>query len=441
MTPLSIATVAPARRLSGTLRVPGDKSISHRYAIFAAIAEGVSSISYYAPGADCRSTLTCLRGLGVEVREDAPGVVTLVGRGFGRLRSPAGPLDAGNSGTTIRLLAGVLAGHEFSSTLQGDASLSRRPMRRVIAPLEAMGARIDSSDGRPPLTVHGTRLHAITHRPETPSAQVKSAVLLAGLHAEGTTSVVEPARTRDHTERAVAAFGGTTQVDGLTISIDGGQRLQGRSLSVPGDLSSAAFWLVGAAALPGSRIEITDLGLNPTRTTLLDVLRRFGARVEVTVTSTDAGEPRGRVCVTYDRTASLDIGPDEVPGLIDELPAVAALAAHGGEVTVHGAGELRVKESDRIATLVAGFRALGLDADERPDGFTVRGPASGTARPAGGVVDAQGDHRMAMAFAIAALAADRPCRIQGADAVAISYPEFFDTLDQLRGPDGRGSNV
>ena len=208
MTSLSIATVAPARRLNGTLRVPGDKSISHRYALLAALAEGVSSISHYAPGADCRSTLMCLRALGVEVREDGREAITVVGRGFGGLRSPAGPLDAGNSGTTMRLLAGVLAGHPFSSTLLGDASLSRRPMRRVIAPLEAMGARIDSTDGHPPLTIHGTRLHAIAHRPETPSAQVKSAVLLAGLHAEGTTSVVEPAATRDHTERALAGFRG-----------------------------------------------------------------------------------------------------------------------------------------------------------------------------------------------------------------------------------------
>ena len=432
MAPLSIATVAPARRLRGSLRVPGDKSISHRYAIFAAIAEGTSSIAHYAPGADCRSTLMCLRGLGVEVREDGQGAVTVVGRGFGRLRSPEGPLDAGNSGTTIRLLAGVLAGHPFSSTIQGDASLSRRPMRRVIAPLEVMGARIEAADGRPPLTIHGGRLHAITHRPDTPSAQVKSAVLLAGLQAEGTTNVVEPAATRDHTERALAAFGGTAAVDGLTVSVAGGQRLSGQDLTVPGDFSSAAFWLVGAAALPGSRIEIADVGLNPTRTALLDVLRRFGARVDVVATGTNAGEPRGSVTVEHHRTGSLEIGPPEVPGLIDELPAIAALAAHGGGVTVRGAAELRVKESDRIATLVAGFRALGLDAEERSDGFAVRGPTGGTPRPAGGAVDAGGDHRMAMAFAIAALAADRPCRIEGADAVAISYPEFFETLDRLR---------
>ena len=411
--------------------MPGDKSISHRYAILAALAEGPSTIAQYAPGADCQSTLLCLRGLGVDVIEDTAGAFTVVGRGFGRLCSPDSPLDAGNSGTTLRLLAGVLAGRAFSSTLCGDASLSRRPMQRVIAPLEAMGAHIDAAEGRPPLTIHGARLHAISHRPETPSAQVKSAVLLAGLHAEGTTRIVEPAATRDHTERALTTFGGAARVEGLTISVAGGQRLHGQRLTVPGDLSSAAFWLVAAAALPGSRVVIVDVGLNPTRTALLDVLRRFGARVEATMTSADAGEPRGIVSVQHDRTGALDIGPDEVPGLIDELPAIAALAAHGGEVTVRGAAELRVKESDRIATLVAGFRALGIDADERPDGFAVRG-RSNDARPRGGVADAHGDHRMAMAFAIAALAADRPCRIDGADAVAISYPDFFETLDRLR---------
>jgi 3-phosphoshikimate 1-carboxyvinyltransferase len=347
-----------------------------------------------------------------------------------RLSSPAAPLDAGNSGTTMRLLTGLLAGQPFSSTMVGDASLSRRPMRRVIAPIERMGARVESDDGRPPLTVHGATLHAIAHRPEVPSAQVKSAVLLAGLHAHGQTSVTEPAATRDHTERAIRAFGGAVDVEGLTVSVGGGQRFVARSLAVPGDFSSAAFWLVAAAALPGSRIEIEAVGLNPTRTALLDVLRRFGARVvveEIGAESAGGGEPRGTVIVEADRTGSLEIAPDEVPGLIDELPAIAALASHGGEVTVRGASELRVKESDRIAALVAGFRAIGHEADERPDGFTIRGVRA----PRGGVADAQGDHRMAMAFAIAALSAERPSTIDGADAVAISYPEFFETLDRL----------
>jgi 3-phosphoshikimate 1-carboxyvinyltransferase len=432
--PSPAATITPARRLQGRLTVPGDKSIAHRYALFAALAEGRTTLSHYAPGADCWSTLACLRGLGIEVEEISQGTVTLLGRGFGQLRSPSGPLDAGNSGTTMRLLAGVLAGQTFSTTLIGDESLSRRPMRRVMAPLERMGARIDATDGHPPLTIHGALLRAIAHQPDTPSAQVKSAVLLAGLHAEGTTSVAEPAATRDHTERALTAFGGHVSINGLTVSVTGGQHLQGQTLSVPGDFSSAAFWMVAAAALPGSRIEIDDVGLNPTRTALLGILERFGARVRVEVTATAAGEPRGRVSVEADRMGTLDIAPDEVPGLIDELPAIAALAAHGGQVTVRGASELRVKESDRIAALVAGFRNLGINAEELADGFVIAGPAAGTTRPSGGRADARGDHRMAMSFAIAALAAEQPSTIDGSDAVLISYPGFFETLAQLVAP-------
>jgi 3-phosphoshikimate 1-carboxyvinyltransferase len=427
----SAATITPARRLRGRLRVPGDKSIAHRYALLSALADGPSAFSNFAPGADCRSTLSCLRHLGVEIVEKPEGAVVILGRGLGKLRSASSPLDAGNSGTTLRLLAGVVAGHPFTSTLVGDASLSRRPMRRVIAPLERMGSRIESTDGHAPLVVHGGPLRAIEHRPETPSAQVKSAVLLAGLHAEGTTMIVEPAATRDHTERALRAFGATVAVEGLTVSVSGGQRLAAQTLTIPGDFSSAAFWLVAAAAMPGSQVIVEDVGLNPSRSALLDVLREFGARVQVEVTATEAGEARGIVTVEHDRTGSLEIAPAQVPGLIDELPAIAALAAHGGEVSVRGASELRVKESDRIAALVAGLRALGVDADERADGFVVCGPAAGAGRPRGGVADARGDHRMAMAFAIAALGAETPSRIDGADAVVISYPGFFETLDRL----------
>lgn len=434
MLPSTAVTISPARRVQGRLRVPGDKSISHRYALLAALADGRSELMNFAPGADCRSTLACLRRLGVEVTEGPGGGVTVVGRGLGRLRSPREPLDAGNSGTTMRLCAGVMAGHPFSSRLVGDSSLSRRPMRRVIEPLERMGAHIESTEGHAPLTVHGSLLQGIEYRPDVPSAQVKSAVLLAGLHAEGTTSVVEPAATRDHTERALRAFGGEASVDGLWVAVRGAQKLAGQRLAVPGDFSSAAFWLVAAAALPGSNVEVEDVGLNPTRTALLDVLRRFGARVDVEVVATGGGEPRGAIRVQHERRGAIEIGPGEVPALIDELPAIAALAAHGGEVVVSGAAELRVKESDRIAALVAGFRALGLSADERPDGFAIGGPPA-SARPAsalaGGTADACGDHRLAMAFAIAALGAERPSMIDGADAVVISYPGFFETLERL----------
>ena len=436
MSSRSAATISPARRLRGRLRVPGDKSISHRYAILAALAEGRSTLSNYAPGADCRSTLSVLRALGVEIGESRNGnaaAITVMGRGRGALRSPAASLDAGNSGTTMRLMAGVVAGCPFQTTLAGDASLSRRPMRRVIEPLERMGARIHSIDGHAPLTVHGARLHAISYAPSVPSAQVKSAVLLAGLHADGVTSVIEAAATRDHTERAIPAFGGEIGVDGLRVSVGGGQRLGGRALTVPGDFSSAAFWLVGAAALPESRVEIEDVGLNPTRTALLDALRQFGAIVQVELTPDDrpGQEPRGRVVVEHARSGRVTINPENVPALIDELPALAALAAHGGEVVVSGAEELRVKESDRIAALVAGFRALGLDADERRDGFLVSSRAG--SRPSGGVADACGDHRMAMAFAIAALGAERSSVIEDAGSVTISYPDFFQTLEELAG--------
>jgi len=425
MPSVSVTTVRPARLVRGALRVPGDKSIAHRYAILAAIARGVSEFENFAPGADCRSTLSCIQGLGARVEFGPDHRVTVAPPD--RLLAPREALDCGNSGSTMRMLAGVIAAQPFRSRMVGDASLSRRPMRRVIDPLTRMGARIEATDGHAPLTIDGGPLVGMAYRPEVPSAQVKSAVLLAGLYAEGSTSVTEPAQTRDHTERALFAFGLSPRVEGLTVSVESGGHAQGQKLTVPGDFSSAAFWLVAAAALPGSRIEITDVGLNPTRTALLDVLRRFGARVTVHQTATGAGEPLGTIVVEGDRTGSVDIASEEVPGLIDELPAIAALAARTGTVTVHGASELRVKESDRISALVAGFRALGIEAEEHPDGFAIHGRGA----PRGGVADAQGDHRMAMAFAVAALAADGPSHIEGADAIVISYPGFFDALGQL----------
>jgi 3-phosphoshikimate 1-carboxyvinyltransferase len=433
MTSIASATIAPARRVRGRLHVPGDKSISHRYALLASLADGRSRLRGYAPGADCRSTISCVARLGVETAEDADGIF-LMGRGLGQLRSTANSLDAGNSGTTMRLMTGILAGHRFSTTLVGDESLSRRPMRRVIAPLERMGARIDAVDGHAPLTVHGAQLHGISHSPDVPSAQTKSAVLLAGLLAEGTTTVQETAQTRDHTERALQAFGAHVARQDGGVAVAGGQRLAAVDLDIPGDFSSAAFWLVAAAAFPGSRVEIEGVGLNPTRTALLDVLRRFGARVQVELGDVHAGEPVGIVSVESEGASPIDIAPDEVPALIDELPAIAALAAAGATVTVDGAAELRVKESDRIAVLVRGFRGLGFVADERRDGFTVSSPTNGVS---GGVADAHGDHRMAMAFAVAALAGRTPSTITGADAVAISYPSFFETLDGLVAPPDR----
>jgi len=421
------ADIRPTRVVRGRLRVPGDKSIAHRYGLLAALCDGTSELTNWAPGADCRSTLACVQALGATVRFDSEGVVSITGRQLVDWRRPEAPLDAGNSGTTMRMLAGLLAACPFSSVMVGDASLSRRPMHRVIEPLTRMGARIEAVDGHAPLSIHGATLQGIQFEAPVPSAQVKSAVLLAGLHAEGRTSVIEPIRTRDHTERALSLFGYHVDRLGTATSVVGGQHARPVRAAIPGDFSSAAFWMVAAAALPGSRVDIEHVGLNPTRTGLLDVLRRFGAHVVVRPQGTAGSEPYGDISVEGDRRDALVIAPEEVPGLIDELPAIAALACQVGEVTVRGAAELRVKESDRISTLVTGFRNLGIDAKERPDGFVI----TGGGLPAGGVADAGGDHRMAMAFAVAALGARGPSRIEGADAVAISYPDFFPTLDRL----------
>jgi len=427
--------VRPAARIRGTIRVPGDKSISHRYALLAAIAGGRTTIRQYAPGGDCQSTLACLAQLGVPISrglagaDGEPPLVIIDGRGGRRLTPPGAPLDCGNSGSTMRMLAGIVAAHPFDCTLIGDRSLSRRPMRRIIGPLSQMGARFEAADGdRPPLTVHGADLAGIAFTPDVPSAQVKSAVLLAGLLARGRSSVTEHTPTRDHTERALGAFGVSVDRDGGTVGIAGGQALRGVEARVPGDISSAAFPAVAAAALAGSDITIERVGLNPTRTGVLDVLRRFGVQVDATVTDEWQGEPVGTIRVRAGDLGVLELDRASVPGVIDELPVLAALATAGGELRVTGASELRVKESDRITALVTGLRALGADADELQDGFHIR-----SGRPlTGGVVQAHDDHRLAMAFAVAGLAATAPVTIEGADAAAVSYPTFFDDLDRLR---------
>ena len=427
--PADAALVKPAARAAGRLRVPGDKSISHRYAMLAALADGRSTIRGYLGGADCLSTLACLRALGVVIRGTPESHLEIEGRGLRGLTAAAGALDAGNSGTTMRLLAGVVAAHEFRTVMGGDASLSRRPMKRVIRPLTDMGAVIGSEDGRPPLTIDGARLRAITHRPEVPSAQIKSAVLLAGLQADGETTVLEPVPTRDHTERAFHEFGVRVRRTGDAISVAGGQRLSARDLIVPGDVSSATFWIALAAGTPGADIEIEGVGLNPSRTAMLEIARRAGARIDVTVDNEDGGEPVGRIRASYGSPTSFVIEADEVPGVIDEIPGLAALGAllpEGAEMRVHGAGELRVKESDRISCLAAGLTAMGASIEEFPDGFRLM------ARPlTGGTADAADDHRLAMAFAIAATGAARPTTILGASSVDVSYPGFFDALERL----------
>lgn len=433
MTVSRATLVRPARAVRGALRVPPDKSISHRYALFAALADGPTAITGYSTGADCQSTLGVLEALGVAVTRIATAEgqdVQITGRPGG-FAAPSGPLDCGNSGTTMRLMAGLLASQPFASTLVGDASLSSRPMRRVMTPLTLMGAELSAGDGgRPPLLVTGGPLRGITYTPEVPSAQIKSAVLLAGLRADGATTVREPARTRDHTERGLTAFGVpvTTSADG-DISVPGGASLAGGlTLRVPGDPSATAFLAVAAAGLAGSSIDIEDVGLNPTRTALFEVLRRAGADVTTTETAVWHGEPVGRVRVATGSRLDVVVTPEEVPLLIDELPALAALATFGGSIVVTGAAELRVKESDRISALVTGLRAMGADVDEFPDGFAVRG----SRRLSGGIVDARHDHRLAMSFAVAALGATHPTEIHGAEVAAVSFPGFFDVLDRLR---------
>ncbi len=428
-TPADTITVAPASRAAGRVRVPGDKSISHRYALLAALADGESVISGYSPGADCAATLECLRGLGVTIRHNTPGTLVISGRGLGGLRPPAAPLDAVNSGTTMRLLSGIVAGHPFRTIVTGDASLQRRPMRRIIEPLTRMGARIEAEGGRPPLTIDGGGLHGIAHEPEVPSAQVKRGVLLAGLHAQGRSRVVEHVRTRDHTEHALGAFGVAVVRDGTAIEVEGGQRLHARNLTVPGDISGAAFWAALAGGTPGSDIRIDGVGLNLSRIAVLEVFRRAGVRLEWSKDREQAGEPVGTLQFGFAECASFTVDASEAPLVIDEIPALAALAAmmpQGHRFTVRGAGELRVKESDRISALAAGFRAMGSAVEEFDDGFTLE------ARPlSGGRVDAAGDHRLAMSFAIAATRAAGLTTIAGASSVDVSYPGFFDELARL----------
>ena len=427
--------VRPVKCVRGRVKVPGDKSISHRYALLAALADGRSTIERYAPGADCASTLSCLAALGVRIDttcqhptgDTTERTVAIEGRGLGGLTPPASTLHAGNSGTTLRLLAGVLAGHPFDSEISGDSSLCRRPMRRIIDPLTQMGAQVTGHRDRPPILIRGTKLHGVDFTPPVSSAQVKSAVLLAGLHATGGTTIREQQATRDHTERAFPIFGIELTRHQGGITVHGGQRPRARRLVVPGDASSAAFWATAAAAVPTSTITLDDVGLNPTRVSFINVLERVGARVEVSNLTEVWGEPRGSLHIQHGGNASIELGAAEVPGLIDELPALAALATHGGALKVTGAEELRHKESDRITALASGLRGLGAAVEEWEDGFHVMGEH----QLSGGAADAAGDHRLAMAFAIAALGGKAPSEVYNAEAVDVSYPGFFETLTSL----------
>ena len=419
----------PRREVRGALPVPGDKSISHRYLMLAALARGRTAIAGLAPGADVAATADCFRALGVEIAPTGRHAVTVNGNGRAGMQASGSVLDAANSGTTMRLAAGILAGCPFQSTLTGDASLRRRPMRRIIDPLSAMGARIVSDDGHAPLVIDGGPLTPIDWTTPVPSAQIKSAVMLAGLAAAGTSSVREAVRTRDHTERAFPVFGLALERDHNSVRVPGPQEAAApaRPLRVPGDPSTAAVWAAAAAALPGSSVRLTGVCLNPDRIGFLRALERLGARITVQTEEDHDGEPIGTITVEHLGHGDTVIAADEVPGLIDELPVLAARAALGGRLEVSGAAELRVKESDRITALVRGFRALGVLADERPDGFVI----DGSRRPRGGQADAASDHRLVMAFAIVGLGATGPSIVTGAEAVAVSYPDFAADLDRM----------
>jgi 3-phosphoshikimate 1-carboxyvinyltransferase len=422
--------ITPARSLRGSVRLPGDKSISHRYAMLAAVAQGASRIHNYATGADCQSTLACLRALGVPVAQEGSTVV-VDGVGLDGFKAPTGTLDAGNSGSTIRMLSGLLAAQPFLSRIGGDESLSRRPMARIIRPLTEMGAEIHARDGQyPPLEIHGRPLRAIEYRLPVASAQVKTCILFAGLYADGETVVHEPVRTRDHTELALRAFGAELFLDGPSIRIRPRPRLSGRELTVPGDISSAAFFLVAALIVPESELVIEGVGLNPTRSALLDFLAGLGARIRVFNLTEDAGELSGDVEV---RTSRIKGGVIEGPltaALIDEIPVLAVLGAASDEgLVVRDAAELRVKETDRIATVQENFRRMGLEMETAPDGFRVPGRQKFRAAE----LDSFGDHRIAMAFAVAGLAAAGETVIHGAEAAAVSFPEFYAELRRIAG--------
>ncbi len=417
--------ISPASRLSGSIALPGDKSISHRYAMIAAIAEGPSHIQNYSTGADCHSTLGCLRALGIDISGEGTEF-TVHGRGLDGLRAPAGDLDAGNSGSTIRMLSGILAAQPFPTRIAGDESLSRRPMQRIMKPLAAMGAHIQAREDKfPPLEIHGAKLRPIQYDLPVPSAQVKTCVLFAGLFAEGETSVIEPVRSRDHTEIALREFGADLTAHRGRITLAGRPTLTGRELVVPSDLSSAAFFLAAALLVPGSRLSIRGVGLNPTRSALLDFLIGMGANIRVPDLESRNGELVGEIIVEHSSLRGGIIEGALTAALIDEIPVLAVLGAATEQgLTVRDASELRIKETDRIRTVVENLRRLGVAAEEAPDGMVIPGRQKFHAAE----FDSFGDHRVAMAFAVAALRADGDSVIQGAEAASVSFPEFWDTL-------------
>lgn len=427
-----IQRIAPATRISGQVQVPGDKSISHRYAMLTGIARGDSEILNYSTGADCQSTLACLRQLGVrhEFKEqDGRRVLVVHGAGVDGLKAAGETLDAGNSGSTMRMLSGILAAQPFTSCISGDESLVKRPMRRIMTPLAKMGARITATNEQfAPLTIDGANLKAISYQVPVASAQVKSCVLLAGLYAEGETVVEEPVTTRDHTEIALQELGADIDVAPRRTRIRGGSELTGRQLVVPGDLSSAAFFIVAAIVARESNLLLTNVGLNPTRTALLDVLRGMGAHVKVLAIEQINGELIGSLQVNASTVTGGVVEGALTAALIDEIPALAILGAQSKEgLVVRDAAELRVKETDRIATIAENLERMGVSAETTADSLRIPGEQ----RFRGAEIQSRGDHRIAMAFSIAALSAEGESTIHGADAASVSYPEFYQTLQTI----------
>ncbi|HWG58715.1 MAG TPA: 3-phosphoshikimate 1-carboxyvinyltransferase [Candidatus Acidoferrales bacterium] len=424
--------ISPGGTINGTVELPGDKSISHRYAILAALAEGASEIANYASAADCASTLSCLRCLGAEVETNHSGV-RITGKGLRGLQPPRRELDAENSGSTMRMLSGVLAGQPFVSKLTGDESLRRRPMRRVMEPLRQMGAEIRASDGdRAPLEIHGGALRAMDYTTPIPSAQVKSAILLAGLYADGASTVREAVRTRDHTEIALREFGAAIERENGAVLIHPRPKLTARRLIVPGDLSGAVFLIAAALILPGSEMTLRNVGLNPTRARVLDFFSSMGAPVRVPSLQMRDGELVGDISVKYAPLAGGVVSTAQAPEMIDELPMLAALGPFTEQgIEIRGAQELRVKESDRIATLAEGLRLMGAQVEEFPDGMRVEGRRAGQLR--GAKVEPRGDHRIAMALSVAALGAEGDTVVRDAGCVSVSFPQFYATLSHLRG--------
>ncbi len=434
--------IQPARRINGRLRVPGDKSISHRAAMIASLAEGGARLTNFSTSEDCAATLACLRQLGVKIEREG-NEVCVEGVGLNGLRASLEPLDCGNSGSTMRMLAGILAGQNFTSQLTGDDSLRSRPMRRIIEPLELMGARITARDGRAPLTIEGTNtLAPVSYEMPVSSAQVKSCILFAGLNARGRTTVIEKHPTRDHTERMMQEFGvkiatkrrQEPDAESNIVTLDSVARFDARDLSIPGDISSAAFFIAAATMLPGSSLDIEAVCLNPTRAAILQTLRAFGANVTASAMRDAGNEPVGDVHIGGDANlAPLAENANElrgalIPQLIDELPMLAVLGTQvAGGITIRDAGELRFKETDRISATVANLRAMGASVEEHEDGLSV----AGATRLRGAKLDARGDHRIAMAFTIAALVAQGESEIVGAECVGVSFPEFFQLLESV----------